>query len=283
MVSMPSAKDSIRSLVKTAVQGVVSPLGYRVVRWTESSAPGKSIGRVPTHFPVGTSHPWTVPADLRARVEPWCRTLVKTYEDHASWPASIVPEGGMLLHALVRNIQPTRIIETGTCLGVSTIWMAAALQALGNSSARIFTYDDYRDPPDARLASSTLFQNRLDGVRARFAEAGVADHIELRVGDCVRTIERDRDDHVSAGGVQFAFIDADHSPQGAKADFRVVEPVLAIGGYVLLHDVYPQIAGHLGPRFVIENLSTIAEGKYEVCDLYLAQANYGMTLLRRLA
>lgn len=279
---MPTAKNTIRSLVKNTVQGVVSPLGYRVVKWPESSvATEAAAGGVAKHFPVGTPRPWHVPADLRGRSEVWCRTLVKTYDDHTSWPASIVPEGGMLLHALVRNIQPTRIIETGTCLGVSTVWMAAALAAMGNPHAKVFTYDDYRDPPDERLAASKLFQNRLEGVRARFTEAGVADRIEIRVGDCTKLVERDRAEHLAGGGVQFAFIDADHSPHGATADFRAIEPVLAVGGYVLLHDVYPEIANHLGPRYVIENLGTIATGKYEVCDLYLAQTNYGMTLLRR--
>lgn len=277
----------MRTIVKNVVQGALAPMGLRLVKWPKGSltpdASRLADGSIPRHFPVGAHRPWIIPPDLRNRTEIWARTLVGVYEQNASWPASIVPEGGLLLHALVRNIQPRRIVETGTCLGMSTIWMASALQMLGDPSARLYTYDDYRDPPDSRLAASKLFQNRLEGVRGRIVEAGLGSLVEVRVGDCTKLVAEDHGIHSKAGGVQLAFIDADHSPQGAAADFRAVEPILAVGGYVVLHDVYPEIANHLGPRFVIDNLSTIARGKYEVCDLYLAQTNYGMTILRRTA
>lgn len=266
----------------TWLKGFLAQRGYKVVRWpvpaTKAAMP--SVDGVQPHFPVGRVGPWQIPDDLRARTETWAKVLVSVYEQNASWPASIVPEGGMLLHALVRNIQPRVIVETGTCLGVSTLWMAAALK-LG-SGGKIITFDDYREPPDERLAASALFQNRLAGVRARLAEAGLSNHADVRVGDCAAALRSAHDELRSLGGVQMAFIDADHSPRGTIEDFRAVEPVLAVGGYVIVHDVFPDVANHLGPRVLVDEIARLAVGKYQACDVYTAQTNYGMSMLRRI-
>lgn len=256
-------------------------IGYRVVR--VPLAPrhwGKQpdANQLPRHFPVGPVRPWTLPPDLIAPGSRWGAVLTRVYQDSTSWPSSLAPEAGLLLHALVRNEQPTTIIETGTCLGVSTTWMAAALAA---DAAKIYTFDDGSLPTDARLAASPLFHDRLGGVRQRLHDAGLGHRVEVIQGDSAPAIESRHAELIARGGVQFAFIDADHSPAGATADFRAVEPLLCIGALVILHDVFPEVCNHLGPRYLIDNLASIAVGKYEVCDLFTAQTNYGMTLLRR--
>src|SRR5690606_37262731 len=86
----------------------------------------------------------------------------------------------------------------------------------------------------------------------------------------------------SRGSVQFAFLDGDHSLRGVIRDFDAVEPLIPTGGYVLLHDVYPEYAGdYQGPRYVADHAGMIGRGRYERCELYLAPVNYGMALLRR--
>jgi cephalosporin hydroxylase len=85
----------------------------------------------------------------------------------------------------------------------------------------------------------------------------------------------------AAGGVQFAFIDGDHTPAGVLRDFRALEPALATGGYVLLHDTIPAQCNHHGPRRLLDTLHENAVGRYEVCELWSAPLNYGLALLRR--
>jgi predicted O-methyltransferase YrrM len=267
-----------RALLNTA-QSVLSRFGLRLVRWPRQLRSDAEAPDASRFFPIGTPHPWIVPQDLRDNPAPWARTLVTLYDDPASWPSSIVPEGGMLLHALVRNIQPRVIVETGTCLGASTIWLASALRAAGG--AELHTFDLFCPPPDERLASSALFHDRRRGVEARLAAAGLADLVHIHEGDSVAQLAAARERLRSLGGIQLAFIDGDHSPKGALADLQAIEPVLQIGGYVMLHDTFPEVCNHIGPRWLLDNLSTASAATYQWCDLYTAQTNYGLAILRR--
>lgn len=275
--------------MKHLVQSALGSVGYRLIRWPKNvpidAMNGQSLPAPGSFFPTGPVRPWTIPADLRALAEtgvPWAAELVDLYQHNAAWPSSIAPEAGMLLQALVRNIQPTTIVETGTCVGASTIWMASGLQLLGPAGV-IHTFDDFRPVSDQRLALSPLFQDRLKGVEDRFERARVADRIKIHVGDSkVQLLAARSELAKSGGGVQLAFIDGDHSAGGALADLQAVEPVLQVGGYVLFHDTFPTVSNHTGPRHVVDNLAQHAAGKYQLCDLYTAQTNYGLTLLRRI-
>src|SRR5262245_13311355 len=72
-------------------------------------------------------HPrsWSFPATLGDA--PWERELRALYADQIAFPASISPQAGLLLHAVVLNLRPRIVVETGTFLGASTLWMASAL------------------------------------------------------------------------------------------------------------------------------------------------------------
>lgn len=208
------------------------------------------------------------------------RVLASIYADPWSFPTSIAPEGGLLLYALIRNIRPTRTIETGTALGVSTIWISAALEANGGD-AKMRTYDLFVLPKDPARAAQELFKDPKVQVERRLADAGLSHRVVLREGDSAHNLVEDRQLHVDAGGVQFAFLDGDHSPRGVLRDFQELENVLQVGGYVLLHDVFPEVCNQVGPRWVIDEGLDQLSGTYALCDIYLAQTNYGMTLLQR--
>lgn len=271
----------MRRLLLNTTQAVLSRFGMRLVRWPRQLTSDADAAESSRFFPIGPVHPWVVPEDLRTNPAAWARVLTALYDDHASWPASIVPEGGMLLRALVRNIQPRVIVETGTCLGASTIWMASALHAIGGEGRQIHSFDLYSDPPDDRLAASPLFRDGRAGVEQRLRDAGVAGLVHLHSGDSVASLRAARDHLRSLGGVQLAFIDGDHSPKGALADLHAIEPVLQVGGYVMLHDVFPEVCNHVGPRWLLDNITSVTTATYQQCDIYTAQRNYGLTLLRR--
>lgn len=74
-------------------------------------------------------------------------------------------EVGALLQVLARAVAARRMLEIGTCIGYSGIWLARALPADG----MLFTME--RDPERARLA------------KANFERAGVADRVSVMLGD----------------------------------------------------------------------------------------------------
>jgi len=91
--------------------------------------------------------------------------------DAAGLPAiNISPTHGKLLNVLARTMGARRILEVGTLGGYSTIWLARAL------------------PPDGRLITLELDDHHAAVARANLRAAGVADHVEVRVGRAVELL-----------------------------------------------------------------------------------------------
>jgi predicted O-methyltransferase YrrM len=74
-------------------------------------------------------------------------------------------EVGALLQVLARSVKATRILEIGTAIGYSGIWLARAL------------------PPDGMLVTMEFDEARAREARDNFARAGVADRVSVVVGD----------------------------------------------------------------------------------------------------
>lgn len=79
---------------------------------------------------------------------------------------NLEPDSGRLLHLLVLATGAGRVLELGCSNGYSTIWLAAALAA--NEGA---------------MVAVDLDAGRLDEARENVARAGLADAVELRLGD----------------------------------------------------------------------------------------------------
>ena len=87
---------------------------------------------------------------------------------------SIGPEVGRLLGLLIRLTGATRVLELGTCLGYSTVWLAEALNETGGHVISIEWNEE--------LYTTTL---------ANLAAAGLADCVDVRLADAreaVRTL-----------------------------------------------------------------------------------------------
>jgi predicted O-methyltransferase YrrM len=81
-------------------------------------------------------------------------------------------EVGALLRVLALSVGAKRILEIGTAIGYSGIWLAGALPPGG----MLFTME--KDPERARAA------------RANFERAGVADRVGILIGDAQVTISK---------------------------------------------------------------------------------------------
>jgi predicted O-methyltransferase YrrM len=89
-------------------------------------------------------------------------------------------DAGRFLYALVRSAAPGKVIEFGTSFGISTIYLAAAV----------------RDRGDGSVITTELHGGKAETAARYFAQAGLSDRIDLRVGDALET-PRDVKDDVS--------------------------------------------------------------------------------------
>jgi caffeoyl-CoA O-methyltransferase len=102
----------------------------------------------------------------------------------------ISPEQGALMQMLVRLLDARRTLEVGTFTGYSALVVAEAL------------------PPDGRIVACDVSAEWAAIARRYWAEAGVADRIDLRLQPALLTLDALLDVG-AAGNFDFAFIDAD--------------------------------------------------------------------------
>jgi predicted O-methyltransferase YrrM len=107
-------------------------------------------------------------------------------------PASmqIAPEQGQLMALLLELIGARRVLEVGTFTGYSSLVMALAL------------------PADGRLVTCDVSQEWTAIARRYWAQAGMAERIDLRLGPAVDTVAEILARH-HAGAFDACFIDAD--------------------------------------------------------------------------
>ena len=118
---------------------------------------------------------------------------------------------GRLLHLLVMAMAPKRVLEIGTAIGFSTLWMASALAP----GARIDTID-----PD---------RSRTDRARRYWIKAGVSDRVRVINEPALRVLPR------LEPGVEFAFIDAIKPEYSGYLEALL--PKMAPGGMITVDNV----------------------------------------------
>ncbi len=255
----------------------------------EPLLPPRELDFFPKEQPAPGQIRWALPKHMELDSRRWVQTLARLYQHPLSYPFSISPEAGMLLNAVVLNARPRVAIEIGSNIGVSALWMAGALHDAG--AGALFCFDDFQ--PIKRLGKLAADQppDRERFLRDGLAEAGVAERVEVFPGRSDLEVGRAAQRMIAAGGaggrdrssgVQLAFIDGDHNPEGVLRDFRAVEPLLDTGGLVVFHDTFPWMCSWDGPRRLLNTLHQHAAGTYQSIDLYLAPVNYGLAILRRI-
>jgi caffeoyl-CoA O-methyltransferase len=149
-------------------------------------------------------------AQLRAEPDP----VLAEMEQHAARDGIpiVVPQTGALLEVLALACAARRIVEVGTAIGVSTLYLARAL------------------PADGKVVSFDVDSERQDAARTYLERAGVADRCDLRLKDA-----RDGLAELEQGAYDVAFID------GAKTQyvdyFERLEPLLRKGAVLVVDNV----------------------------------------------
>src|SRR5438132_6736178 len=120
-------------------------------------------------------------------------------------------EVGALLRVLATAIGAKRILEIGTAVGYSGIWLAGAL------------------PPGGMLLTLEIDQERARIARENFARAGLADRVNVIVGDAPRMLAK------VSGPFDLIFQDGDKKQYGPMLDTLVA--LLRPGGLLVTDNV----------------------------------------------
>ncbi|HEY0466934.1 MAG TPA: class I SAM-dependent methyltransferase [Polyangiaceae bacterium] len=129
---------------------------------------------------------------------------------------AVSPAYGRFLYSLARARNATRIVEFGTSMGVSTVYLAAAL----------------RDNGGGRVIGTELEPGKVARARANLDAAGLADLVEIREGDALETLKD------VGGAVDLLLIDGAWSLY--LPVLQLIEPHLKPGAVVLGENAFDQ-------------------------------------------
>jgi predicted O-methyltransferase YrrM len=159
-------------------------------------------------------------------------------------------EGEALLLAALRagraataGALPATFVEIGAWCGKSTLYLGGAAEATG---AVLFSIDHHRGSEEnqagweyheADLVDSGSGQiDTLRHWRHAVSQAGLERSVVGVVGDSPTVAAR------WSHPLSFCFIDGGHGEEPAWADFRGWAPQVALGGWLAIHDVFPDPA-----------------------------------------
>ena len=142
------------------------------------------------------------PSDVLARLD---------REGSAEGLPLVLADTGALLHALARASGARRILEIGTAIAYSTIWLASAL------------------PDDGMMITMEMNGERADRARANLTEANLDDRVSVMVGDATKFL------HKVSGPFDLIFQDSDKTLYEPMLDRLVA--LLRPGGVLLTDNV----------------------------------------------
>ncbi len=176
----------------------------------------------------------------------------------------VLAEEGQLLALLVGLTGARTVLEIGTFTGYSTLCMARAL------------------PPGGRVVTCDITDKWPMIAAEYWQRAGVADRIDVRIGDATETLGKIASEHW-AGGVDFAFIDGDKA--NYVAYYEAVLDLVKPGGLIVVDNtlffgrvIDPDLQDR--DTLAIRQLNTLLrdDDRVEIALLVMAD---GVTLARK--
>ena len=99
----------------------------------------------------------------------------RRYELYGEAPLAITREVGRLLYMLTRTSRAQSVVEFGCSLGISTIYLAAAIRDAGNTG---------------EIVTTELLPEKISSARKNLAEAGLEDLVKWREGDALEMLRQ---------------------------------------------------------------------------------------------
>lgn len=149
------------------------------------------------------------PPDLPPGRTSWSEvTAAERSEAFADKYLPISAEAGNLFYALVRAIRPETVLEFGTSFGISTVFLAAAVEDNGTG----------------RVVTTELSEKKAAAARASLDEAGVGHVVTILEGDALETL--------ASVPCPVAFVLLDGWKNLCLPVLRLLEPKLSPGALV---------------------------------------------------
>jgi predicted O-methyltransferase YrrM len=169
-----------------------------------------------------TAEPAAIEATISQFVEAETTNMAGLYHGLAGNFLSVSRDFGRLLYMCARSCKAERIVEFGSSMGISAIYMAAALRDMGGG----------------RLIGTDLESGKVARARDNVAAAGLDDLVEFRIGDARETLKSD-----VGGGIDMVMLD------GAFTLYlpilRLLEPHLRPGAMIIGENAFVQGSGYL--------------------------------------
>lgn len=143
---------------------------------------------------------------------------------------ALEPEKAAFCAQVIRSLRARTVVEVGTSFGASTLYLASAVREVAGAQGKVIATE--YEPAKAAAA------------RANFAEAGLADLIELREGDLRETL-KDLTGHVD-------FVLMDIWTEMARPALELIAPHLRAGA-VVIADNTSQFPGAYDDYFAFVN------------------------------
>lgn len=195
--------------------------------------------------------PETMPADLL---------------EHATNAKGFMPadEGELLFRIALERLPHGPALEVGTYCGKSAIYLGAAARELGTGT--VFTVDHHRgseenqagwEHHDPTVVDPELgLMDTLGQFRKNIAHAGLEDQVVAVVGQSATVAA-----HWHAP-LSLLFIDGGHGEEPARVDYESWTPKVMPGGYLAIHDVFPDPADGGRPPYEQIYLPALDSGDF---------------------
>ncbi|HUS61261.1 MAG TPA: class I SAM-dependent methyltransferase [Acidimicrobiales bacterium] len=181
------------------------------------------------------------------------------------------PDEGLALHRAARAAAAANpalpLVEIGSYCGKSAVYLGAAARAAGTV---LFTIDHHRGAEENQVgwehhdpALVDLRTGRMDSLptfRQVIEGAGLEDVVIAVVGTSA-TVAR-----WWSTPLAFVFVDGGHGEVPAHEDYRSWSPKVARGGYLAIHDVFPDPADGGRPPYEIFSAALSSGAFEEVVD-----------------
>jgi len=149
------------------------------------------------------------------------RDLKSVYHGLAGNFLSVSPRFGRFLYMCARACKAKRIVEFGSSMGISAIYMAAALRDMGGG----------------RLIGTDLEPGKIERAQQNVAAAGLADLVEFRLGDARETL--------SSGIGEIDMLMLDGAFTLYLPVLKVLEPALKPGALIVGENAFEEASGYI--------------------------------------
>ena len=157
------------------------------------------------------------------------RAFLRTVMTQEHMNGGVNPGDQRALYYLVRALKPQRFLEVGTHIGASTLFIARALAANGSGAMTSVDIYDVNDPQKADWKK----YGASHSPRESLVQAGLADRVSFSAEGALPFMDR------TPEKFDFIFLDGDHKASAVYKEISAALKILAPGGVILLHDVFP--------------------------------------------